>query len=226
MHEPRDTSDMETGYHNNFDLFLPALTVVLRLPVQTVSISVDPTVVHTGHHDERLVLFDFPDFPVLSFPKMPIDYYALLPTELLAEVILHVRDQCGVHRVMRSSHNHQQEAQQLGRAWLALTQVCRTWRTVGLHCSLLWARIDVDIGEHWVRKLLARSGNQVPLSVRVHFPYTEQIAEKQALLRRVLTFSERVGEVYLSGVERPAVEDALFHLSSFPMSRLRELKAY
>jgi hypothetical protein len=60
----------------------------------------------------------------------------------------------------------------------------------------------------------------------VHFPYTEPIAEKQALLRRVLTFSGRVGEVYLSGVERPAVEDALLHLSSFPMSRLRELKAY
>jgi hypothetical protein len=71
MHEPMYTSDMETGYHNTLDLFVPALTVVLRLPVQTVSISVDPAAVHTGHHDERLVLFDFPDFPVLSFPRRP-----------------------------------------------------------------------------------------------------------------------------------------------------------
>lgn len=79
---------------------------------------------------------------------------SVLPTEVLAEVFLFRAASC------RQTNHHVP----IMSGWIALSHVCKHWRTVALGCPSLWNRLVIARHAEWVPELLSRS-KELPLSI-------------------------------------------------------------
>ncbi|KAI0028752.1 hypothetical protein K488DRAFT_89434 [Vararia minispora EC-137] len=83
-----------------------------------------------------------------------------LPTELLTEIFLYVRQEC--------ESGDEASDYEILPSWTIVTQVCSRWRLVALSFKLLWTKLPVG-GSRWTRVALASSN---PLPLDIHFVLT------------------------------------------------------
>lgn len=83
-----------------------------------------------------------------------------------------------------------------GIEWLiAITHVCRRWRTVALDAKALWRQLDVRSGPQWSKAMLSRAGS-LPLVINCH---SLDIEDCVAWIQDdVIPNMDRVEEIHLS----------------------------
>ncbi|EIM80184.1 uncharacterized protein STEHIDRAFT_142971 [Stereum hirsutum FP-91666 SS1] len=87
-----------------------------------------------------------------------------LPPEMLSYCFLLLRTE----EVERLRHADNYRSDSTGIQWLmAITHVCRRWRTVALDAKPLWRQLDVRSGSQWFQAMLSRAGS-LPLVIICH----------------------------------------------------------
>ncbi|KAJ2965273.1 hypothetical protein NUW54_g14174 [Trametes sanguinea] len=116
---------------------------------------------------------------------------ARLPPELLSEIFLHLAETSysEVGSSYRPAYAHARFY-----AWISVTHVCRTWRTVALSTPRLWGYI-VLTRSSIVEDVLARS-KKAPLRITGHLMSSHD--EKAKMLKNIMQESSRIQELRLS----------------------------
>ncbi|KZV62899.1 hypothetical protein PENSPDRAFT_230708 [Peniophora sp. CONT] len=138
----------------------------------------------------------------------------LLPPELLLKVFVEVQNMYSWYGTKKAP------------PCLAVSQVCRRWRTVALEASCLWTRLPLD-SLKWVETCISRSRSSC-LEVNASFLYIENHAQRQSLY---LVYPElpRIGALNI-GTEinydgsREILAEVFAGLSLRPAPKLRELE--
>ncbi|KAL7280717.1 hypothetical protein ACG7TL_005659 [Trametes sanguinea] len=117
---------------------------------------------------------------------------ARLPPELLSEIFLHLAEM-SYNEVGSSYHPAYVSARFY--AWVTVTHVCRSWRSVALSTPRLWGHI-VLTRSSIVEDVLARS-KKAPLRITGYLMSSHD--EKAKMLKSIMQESSRIKELRLSG---------------------------
>ncbi|KAI0640809.1 hypothetical protein C8Q79DRAFT_1122856 [Trametes meyenii] len=148
---------------------------------------------------------------------------ARLPPELLSEVFLHVAKGAfasGLDETHYGPYRPSSYGASRFYAWVQVTHVCRSWRSVALNTPRLWGHI-VLTRKPVVDAVLARS-KKAPLLVRASVRSSGD--ERAKLLEDIIGESHRLKELNLSGPARfvqeicPKITVPAHHLESMVLS--------
>ncbi|VDB95131.1 unnamed protein product [Peniophora sp. CBMAI 1063] len=72
--------------------------------------------------------------------------------KLPSEILSHIFRELSLSRPLRNTYAHS-----VFSSWVAVTYVCRTWRSVALGCAALWKEIPLGAGRRWAHAFVTRS---------------------------------------------------------------------
>jgi F-box-like len=149
------------------------------------------------------------ELPNAAEPTIP---YITLPPELLSMIFIACADPPS--GTLNSSHWSQSAEMQ----WIAVTHVCRYWRSVALGCADLWRRLFVfnpDVTKEMIRRSKAANLEVIinPLRLRQSLKSLEPINK---VIEMVLPELHRVSVLYLSLFIEPlqSLVDSFVHAAS------------